>query len=300
MKWLARGAFALVIALVVTLVALASWEPFLAKTAQAPEAKTYSAEIIRDEWGVPKIYGKTDADVAFGVAIAQSEDDFFTMQDVIAMSRGRYGAIAGQDGATFDFVYHLLDARGTAERHYPSLPEDTRALFDAFASGLNHYAEANPTEVKLANLFPVNGEDVAAGFALRQPFFYGLGNVIAPLVAGDDLLREFGPDIPGFPRPATPYDEQTDSEETEQANLRHHPLPWGDDALLLGSNAFAVSPDKSGGTTALVVNSHQPLRGGVAWYELTVESEEDGGSKFLIRLPVEAAAALSEPAAKPV
>jgi len=270
MKWLVRSAFALVVVLVVAVAGLATWEPFFAKTAQAPSDREYSAEIIRDEWGVPKIYGKTDADVAFGVAIAQSEDDFFTMQDVIAMSRGRYGAIAGQDGATFDYVYHLLDARGTAERHYPGLPEDTQALFEGFAAGLNHYAANNPGEVKLANLFPVNGLDVAAGFALRQPFFYGLGNVIGPLVAGKELPREFGPDIPGFPRAPTPYSNR----DEPTTDIAHHPLPWGDDALLLGSNAFAVAPDKSGGTTALVVNSHQPLRGGVAWYELTVESEE--------------------------
>jgi len=270
MKWVVRGAFALVVTLIFAFVALATWEPFFATKAEAPPAKQYRAEIIRDEWGVPKIYGKTDADVAFGVAIAQSEDDFFTMQDVVAMSRGRYGAIAGQDGALFDYVYHLLDARGTAERHYPNLPEDTRALFEAFAAGLNHYAKANPDEVKLGNLFPVNGTDVAAGFALRQPFFYGLGNVIGPLAAGDELSREFGPDIPGFPREPTPYAQR----ELETADNQYHPLPWGDDAMLLGSNAFAVAPDRSGGTTALIVNSHQPLRGGVAWYELTVESEE--------------------------
>lgn len=269
MKWLGRGAFALVVVLIVAFVALATWEPFFARQGTAPPAKQYRAEIVRDEWGVPHIYGKTDADAAFGVAIAHAEDDFFTLQDVVAMSRGRYGAIAGQDGATFDYVYHLLDARGTAERKYPELPADTRALFDAYAAGLNQYAAENPDEVKLGNLFPVNGEDVAAGFVLRQPFFFGLGNVIGPLVSGDPLPREFGPDIPGFPREGSPKPEQKD----DQANLLH-PLPMGEDAALLGSNAFAVTPEKSGGPTTLISNSHQPLRGGVAWYEFSVESEE--------------------------
>ncbi|MEP3050271.1 MAG: acylase [Erythrobacter sp.] len=269
MKWLRRGAAALFVTLLVAFVALATWEPFFAHSGKAPDARQYQAEITRDEFGVPFIYGKTDADVAFGVAIAQSEDDFFTLQDVIAMSRGRFGAIAGQDGTTFDFVYHLLDARGTAQRHFSNLPADTRALFDAYATGLNQYAAQNGDEVKLQSLFPVNGVDVAAGFSLRQPFFFGLGNVIGPLVAGEDLRREFGPDIPGFPR----GNAQPAPSNTEQTTLLH-PLPWGKDAGLNGSNAFAVAPEKSGGPTTLISNAHQPLRGGVAWYELTVQSEE--------------------------
>jgi len=273
MKWLLRGGFALLALILVAFIGLATWEPFFAHQGKAPDGDhEYSAEIIRSEYGVPHIYGKTDADVAFGVAIAQSEDDFFTLQDVIAMARGRYGAIAGEDGAAVDYVYHLLDARGTAQRHYGSLPEDTRALFEAYATGLNQYARDNPGEVKLANLFPMNGEDVAAGFALRQPFFFGLNNVIQPLVSGDPLRREFGPDIPGFPRDKNGdvIGPDFDGEPADTAVY----TPFGNDGALNGSNAFAVAPEKSGGPTTLISNSHQPLTGGVAWYELTVESEE--------------------------
>ena len=113
-KWLGRTGIALLVLVLAIFIALATWEPFWAKRdALALADRTYTAEIIRDEFGVPHIYGDTDADVAYGVAIAHSEDDFSTLQDVIAMSRGRYGAIAGQDGATFDYAYHLLDARGS-------------------------------------------------------------------------------------------------------------------------------------------------------------------------------------------
>ncbi|ALE17231.1 Penicillin amidase family protein [Altererythrobacter epoxidivorans] len=269
-SWFARIGFALLVLVLAGFIFLASWEPFAARSSAALPERHYRAEIIRDEFGVPHIYGKTDADVAFGVAIAHAEDDFFTLQDVVAMSKGRYGAIAGEEGAAFDYAYHLLDARGTAERHYPELPADTRALFDAYAAGLNQYAAEHPEEAKLGNLFPVDGVDIAAGFALRQPFFFGLGNVIQPLVAGEPLLREYGPDIPGYPRDGS----EPESTKSEQANLRHAPLPWGEDGALAGSNAFAVTPEKSGGPSVLISNSHQPWRGGVAWYELVVESEE--------------------------
>ena len=114
LKW--TGAIVAVLLLIVA-IGLMTWEPFFATKGTPPEGnRTYTAEIIRDDFGVPHIYGKTDADVAYGVAIAHSEDDFTTLQDVVAMSRGRYGAIAGQEGAAVDYAYHLLDARGTAER----------------------------------------------------------------------------------------------------------------------------------------------------------------------------------------
>ena len=269
-KWLVGGGFGLLALVIFGFIGLATWEPFFAERGTEPSTDTYRAEIIRDEYGVPHIYGARDADVAFGVAIAHAEDDFTTLQDVIAMSRGRYGAIAGQDGAAVDYVYHLLDARGTAERNYPGLPADTRALFDAYASGLNQYAADHPAELKLANLFPVNGMDVAAGFALRQPFFFGLNGVIQPLVSGESLRREFGPDIPGFPRDAQGNVVETPAAEQTTRNFS----PLGADSALAGSNAFAVAPAKSGGPTTLISNSHQPLRGGVAWYEFSVESEE--------------------------
>ncbi len=274
-NWIARLGFGLLVLLLAGFVGLAVWEPFWAEREDVrPADRAYAAQITRDEFGVPHIWGDTDADVAYGVAVAHAEDDFATLQDVVAMSRGRYGAIAGQEGAAIDYVYHLLDARGTAERHYPELPADTRALFEAYAAGLNDFAEAHPDEIKLGNLFPVDGLDVAAGFALRQPFFFGLGNVIEPLVKGEELRPEYGPAIPAAnrqPRRATEPAEVLRAASRAPAP----PLPWGEDGALSGSNAFAIAPKKSGdGVTRLVSNSHQPWRGGVAWYELVVESGE--------------------------
>ena len=268
--WFARAGWVLLALVIISFIALASWEPFAALRSTAPPPRQYSAEIIRDAYGVPHIYGRTDMDVAFGVATAHAEDDFATLQDVIAMAKGRYGAIAGEAGAGVDFAYHLLDARGTANRYYDALPADTRALFEAYARGLNQYAANHPAELKLAHLFPVNGRDIAAGFALRQPFFFGLGNIIAPLVEGDELRREFGPDMPGFPR--DPELRLGDPGGADRRAALYSPL--GRDAALAGSNAFAIAPAKSGGPTILVSNTHQPLTGPVAWYELVVESGE--------------------------
>lgn len=212
-----------------------AWDPEPARRA----ARAYDARIVRDSFGVPSIYGARDADVAFGVAYANAEDDFPTLQEVIATSRIRAGALLGPAGAPLDYAMHLLRVREDVEaRARREIDGATWALLEGYAAGLNAYAADHPDEVAgvVRDLLPVVPEDIVAGFVLRSPFFYGFDQVLARLVGGRP--------IPGT---------------------------WDDK----GSNAFAVAPRRSGdGTTRLLSNSHQPWTGPVAWYELRVHSRE--------------------------
>ncbi len=273
-RWLKRAGWGMLALLLTVLIGLMVWEPLTAMRPGTAPAGSYRAEIIRDEYGVPHIYGKTDADVTYGVAWAHAEDDFFTLQDVLAMTRHRLGALTGEKGAQVDYVGQLMDIRGTVDRHYAGLPADVRAVLDGYAAGLNDYAAKHPGEVRMAGLFPVTGEDVAAGFALRSPFFFGLNDVIEPLVSGKPLRGEGGPRLDG--KPVKPLfegggDPLPGVSQSEGPPL---PVPSGEDGALAGSNAFVVAPKRSGdGTTRLLSNSHQPYWGGVAWYEMVIESE---------------------------
>jgi acyl-homoserine-lactone acylase len=224
----------------------ALWEP-LAATGYDMPARAYDVEIVRDSYGVPHINGKTDADTAYGLAFAHAEDDFSTIQDVVAMTRGRYGALAGSDGAKVDYVLHLLGARETAEARYMELSPQVRAVAEAYAAGLNHYVSKHPDEVRLSKLFPVTGQDIVTGFVLRAPFFYGLDGAIGALTEGKPLPKESAP-------PMTPI---------------------GRDPEMNGSNAFAIAPKRmADGKTWLISNSHQPYEGQVAWYEAVTHSGE--------------------------
>jgi acyl-homoserine-lactone acylase len=241
----------LLVLIAIVLVAGLVWEPITATASAPPPARTYDARIVRDEFGVPHIFGKTDADTAYGLAYAHAEDDFSTLEQVVAMTRGRAGAIMGGDGAKIDYVEHLLGARETAHREYPKMPADVRALLDGYATGLNLYASRHPGEVRLSRLFPVNGEDIAAGFVLRTPFFFGLDAVLGKLSSDQ-------------PPPATTVPP-----------MKSAMTPVGRDPSMNGSNAFAVAPSKmSDGKTWLISNSHQPYEGQVAWYEASVHSAQ--------------------------
>ena len=255
-----RIAIGLAALLIILAIGLAVWEPLVAEEAKAPPARKYDVEIVRDDFGVPHIFGKTDPDVSYGIAYAHSEDDFSTLQEVAAMTRMRLGAMTGADGAKIDFAGHLLDIRGTIDRKYDTLPADIRALLDAYAAGMNHFADKHPDEVRLAGLFPLNGRDIAAGFVLRSPFFFGLDSVLGALVEGNDLPIEGGPKLTG---------------QTTNDDGAPRITPIGSEPDMNGSNAFAVAPARStDNVTRLISNSHQPWRGGVAWYELVVHSEE--------------------------
>jgi acyl-homoserine-lactone acylase len=223
------------------------WEPLAATQYSAPPSRKYDVEIARDPFGVPHINGRTDADTAYGLAYAHAEDDFSTIEDVVAMTRGRYGALAGSKGAQVDYVLHLLGARETSEKRYMELSPEVRAVAEGYAAGLNYYAEKHPQEVRLSKLFPVNGQDIVTGFVLRAPFFYQLDNHIGALVEGK-------------PQPKESAARMT---------------PIGKDPEMNGSNAFAVAPKRmADGKTWLISNSHQPYEGQVAWYEAVTHSGE--------------------------
>lgn len=192
--------------------------------------------ILRDTWGVPHIYGKSDADAAFGLAFAQAEDDWPTIQKALAAARGRLSLLELSKGAVLaDYFAALLRIGDLADEQVPKLAPDTRALIEAYARGLTFYAALHASEAD-ARLLPVTGRDIAAGFIEKMPFLLNVPDVLAALNAG------------------------------------HMPVKGGS---ATGSNGHALAAFRAtDGKTRLNINSHQPWEGPVAWYEAQVVSEE--------------------------
>lgn len=202
----------------------------------APPAGRYDVRILRDVWGVPHVFGRTDADAAYGLAWAHAEDDFATVQGALLAARGNLASVYGRAMAPNDYMVALLDVGPIVAAGYPEVAPDVRAVCEAYAAGVNHYATLHPDQA-IARLYPVRGDDVVRGFVHKMPLFFGLDRVLTELFA----------------------------------NERRHPVS----AEIRGSNAFAVAPSRTAdGGTFLVVNSHQPWEGPVAWYEAHLHSEE--------------------------
>ena len=78
----------------------------------------FDVEIVRDGFGVPHIYGERAADVAFGLAWAQAEDDIATIEEIIPLYRGESARFAGFEAAPVDYLIQWLGARAAVEANY--------------------------------------------------------------------------------------------------------------------------------------------------------------------------------------
>lgn len=243
---------------VVALAAAGAWlvlRPPVVPPGLASVGAAYDVEILRDTWGVPHVFGKTDADVAHGLAYAHAEDDFLLIQDMLLAARGKLASVHGEDAAPNDYMVHLLRIWDVVDAGYPRLDARTRALCQGYADGLNLYAALHPEQAR-PGLYPVRGQDVVAGFVHKGPLFFGLDKVLSALFAED------------APPPGQ-------GAQGAQGGSGFGPAARGAQVELLGSNAIAVAPARSAdGSTLLLVNSHQPWAGPVAWYEAHLHSEE--------------------------
>jgi penicillin amidase/acyl-homoserine-lactone acylase len=247
LRRLAIGVFTLVVGLLA-----ASCSSKLDSNALLEQARKHDVRILRDTWGVPHIFGATDADAAFGFAYAHAEDDFPTIQDTLLISRGELASVKGSEAAPLDYLIHLFRIREVIDEKYETdLRPETRALCEAYAEGINLYASLHPKQVIKHSLFPANGKDVVAGFVGRTPLFFGLNRNV------EELFR---------PNRAKAVSEKLPVAAAEAFYTQ---------GAEIGSNGIAVGPNRSAdGKTRLAVNSHQPWTGPVAWYEAHMHSGE--------------------------
>ena len=209
----------------------------------------YSATITRDIFGVPHVHGATDADAAFGLAYAQADDDITNILSTIDLARAGSGLKNGRDGAIADYLIKALEIRELVEERYEEdLSSEVKAVLEGFVAGLNYWMSLN-LDRNIKDYYPVNKVDLVSSFAIQNLFFAGIDSAIKELMNAPKEVSEAELDKGGESRTVA--------------------------SLVAGSNAFALNSNKtSDGKTRLVINSHQPLDGPVAWYEAHISSDE--------------------------
>src|SRR6184192_4514441 len=111
------------------------------------EREARDVTIIRDDWGIAHVYGKTDADAVFGMEYAQAEDDFNRVETNYLNALGRLAEADGPAAIYSDLRMKLFIEPDSLRAQYRRSPAWLRRLMDAFADGLNFYLHTHP-EVK--------------------------------------------------------------------------------------------------------------------------------------------------------
>jgi penicillin amidase len=198
--------------------------------------------IYRDTYGIPHVFGETDAATMFGFAYAQAEDNFWRIEDNYIRALGRRAEVEGERSLNNDRRARALEIPRLARREYETLPRNLRALVDAFAAGLNTYLADHP------NVRPRLLTKMQAWYPLafirynyyQQGFFWAAGYKPSDLeTAADDSLFAFAKDF--------------------------------------GSNGWVIGPSKSAtGHPMLFINPHLPFFGPGQVYEGHINSRESG------------------------
>ena len=170
------------------------------------EKHASQTEIIRDDFGVPHIYGKTDADAVFGLLYAQCEDDFNRVERNYIWATGRLAELEGESALYSDLRANLFMTQKEAEANYQKSPQWLKDLCLAFADGINYYLAQHPeVKPKLLSRFepwmPMYfsegsiGGDIEKVSIKKIGEFYGKPNasMIPKIMRGSLLLKDNEP-----------------------------------------------------------------------------------------------------------
>ena len=195
-------------------------------------------DIVRDEFGVPHIYAETDAEVAYGLAWVNAEDDFKTIQEAYLAGNAMLSNYIGLKGAPADFISQFIGSKSLIEEKINEISKDYLKVVEGYVQGLNAYAKANPEKVLYRKLFPVTPKKMLM-YSQLQLFISNEGAYWAGRILNNDTQDDYL------------------------------------DQNLTGSNVIAMNSSKTiSGETFLAINTHQPLEGPTSWYEVHLNSEE--------------------------
>jgi acyl-homoserine-lactone acylase len=192
-----------------------------------------AVSIVRDEWGIAHVFGRSDADAVFGAMYAQAEDDFHRIEHNYLAALGRLAEAEGESATYSDLRQRLFLDSAELRRAYGQSPAWLQSLMQAWADGLNFYLSVHPA---------VNPA-VITRFEPWMALSFTEGSIGGDIESVDlRRLAQFYPE-PDGPAAATA--------------LQGAAQPGTEEISLGGSNGFAIAPRLSAtGHALLWINPH--------------------------------------------
>ena len=225
-----------------------------------------SVTIYRDNFGVPHIYGPTDASVVFGFAYAQAEDNFWQIEDSYIQALGRAAEVYGDKMIEADVLNRQLEIVKLSQDEWPKLNKQMKDICQGMADGLNYFLEKNPqVKPRLLTKFEPWHLLAFGRFAQYQLFIFNRAGLKAEEKRAAIMEVKANGQIGELRRGDTATGRH--GEEIAEAED-----VWS--AGLVGSNTWAITPGKSAsGNAMLLINPHQPFFGPGQWIEGHLHSD---------------------------
>jgi acyl-homoserine-lactone acylase len=186
--------------------------------------------ITRDTWGIPHVYGKTDANAVFGMVYAQAEDDFHRIEINYINAMGRLAELEGQAELYRDLRMKIYINQADIKQLYNDSPAYLKTLMNAWADALNFYLHNHP-EVS---------PKVIKRFEPWMALTFTEGSI------GGDIESINIKHLESF------YGDVKKDKNANLAQLTQNP-----NAEPQGSNGFAIAPQNTkNGKALLLINPH--------------------------------------------
>ncbi len=206
------------------------WIPAVYGAGGAEEAKwerqAKNVSIVRDDWGIAHITGKTDADAVFGMIYAQAEDDFNRVETNYLNAMGRLAEAEGESAVWRDLRMKIFIQPDELKKQFAKSPRWLQKLLTAWTDGLNFYLAKHPA-VK---------PRVITRFEPWMALSFTEGSI------GGDI------ETINLARLQSFYGSESKTAEMEETEFPKEPS---------GSNGIAIAPKNTiGGNALLLINPH--------------------------------------------
>ncbi len=206
------------------------------------ESHAKQVTIIRDEWGIAHVYGKTDADAVFGLMYAQSEENVGQIELNYLEMLGRTAEVKGATAIYEDLMMRLIQDSVAAINDYNKSPLWFKELLQAHADGLNYYLYKHP-------------EVHPKAIQYYKPWYHLMwtDGSVSPTRTGGIKVNH----VAAF------YGQDAHAEKLVVNNIdaSNSVSPFDmEEKTLKGSNGFAIAPQHSkNGNALLYINPHVPF-----------------------------------------